>query len=80
MSHSRTLYFSFVGSWSIENIESSKFNDRQLLIHHEFPSCLVSLSIRNRTGRETVTEIMHISGLPRWLSGKEPTCQRSFDP
>ena len=38
MSHSRTLYFSFVGSWSMENIQSSKFNDRQLLIHHEFPA------------------------------------------
>lgn len=33
MSHSRTLYFSFVGHWSMEGIKSSKFNDRQLLIH-----------------------------------------------
>ena len=38
MSHSRTLYFSFVGSWSMEGIKSSKFNDRQLLIHHKFPA------------------------------------------
>lgn len=37
ISHSRTLYFS-LWNWSMEGIKSSKFNDRQLLIHHKFPA------------------------------------------